>query len=204
MNILVLSPHTDDCELGCGGSLVKWKEEGHNIFPAVFSLCEESIPEGFDSDATYQEFLMNIKHYGFVDYFVYDFKVRNFPSDRQKILNIMVNLRITFEPNLVVGPSLYDTHQDHKTLAEEMQRAFRCSIISYELPYTTLNFNPQYYVPLEKKHIEKKRELIENYKSQLVKGKYSPELMESVARMRGSQIDKEFAEAFEIIRSIEK
>lgn len=44
MNILILSPHTDDAELGCGGSIIKFIEEGHNIYWVVFSTAEESLP----------------------------------------------------------------------------------------------------------------------------------------------------------------
>lgn len=204
MNILVLSPHTDDCELGCGGSLTKWLAEGHNIKVQVFSMCEESIPKGFVGSITQDEYETNMKSLG-VEYGYYHYKVRKFPKYRQKILEDLVLQKEIFRPGLVVGTSLNDIHQDHKVIAEEMQRAFRCSILSYELPYTTLNFKPQYYVPLERKHIENKIKLLENYKSQIAKGKgyTDPEFNYGLAKVRGAQIDKEYAEAFQVIRWIQ-
>lgn len=205
MNILVLSPHTDDCELGCGGSLTKWLAEGHNIRVVVFSLCEESIPEEFDTFATLNEFDDSMGKLGIDDFKYNSFTVREFPSSRQEILEQLIRYKKDFNPDLVVGTSLNDIHQDHKTIAEEMRRAFRCSIISYELPYTSLNFNPTYYVPLERKHLDKKIELLSSYKSQIAKGKgyIDPEFNYGLAKVRGAQIDKEYAEAFEVIRYVE-
>lgn len=202
MNILVLSPHTDDCELGCGGSLTKWLAEGHNITVILFSLCKDSIPEGFNKDITFDEFRKNMEGLG-IKYDIHKHDVRHFPELRQTILQELVNANKYHEPDLVVGTSLNDIHQDHKTIAEEMQRAFRCSILSYELPYTSIDFKPNYYMSLERKHLDKKIELYENYKSQLDKGKYSRERIESLARIRGQQIDKEYAEAFECVRWLE-
>lgn len=204
MNILVLSPHTDDCELGCGGSLTKWLAEGYNIFVAVFSLCKESIPEGFSKSSTMYELIGSMDNIT-KNLRTRDYQVRKFPEFRQQILEDLIIFKKEFNPDLVVGTSLNDIHQDHKVIAEEMQRAFRCSIISYELPYTSLNFNPQYYVPLERKHIEKKIELLSTYKSQIAKGKgyIDPEFNYGLAKVRGAQIDKEYAESFEVIRWIQ-
>ncbi|MDY7036483.1 MAG: hypothetical protein SV375_10045 [Thermodesulfobacteriota bacterium] len=44
--ILVLAPHTDDGEFGCGGSIAKFIEQRAEVYYAAFSLCEESIPDG--------------------------------------------------------------------------------------------------------------------------------------------------------------
>lgn len=45
--ILVLAPHTDDGELGCGGSIVRFLEEGKEVYYVAFSTAEDSVPEGF-------------------------------------------------------------------------------------------------------------------------------------------------------------
>ena len=49
-NILVLAPHTDDGELGCGGTIVKFIEDGVEVHYAAFSTAEESVPEGLPKD----------------------------------------------------------------------------------------------------------------------------------------------------------
>ena len=46
-NVLILAPHTDDGELGCGGTIAKLIEEGSEVYYAAFSVCETSVPEGY-------------------------------------------------------------------------------------------------------------------------------------------------------------
>ena len=44
--ILILSPHTDDGEFSCGGSIARFIEEGHDVYYVAFTTCEESVPNG--------------------------------------------------------------------------------------------------------------------------------------------------------------
>lgn len=49
-NVLVLSPHTDDGELGAGGTIARFLDEGRNVNYIAFSGCETSVPEGMPKD----------------------------------------------------------------------------------------------------------------------------------------------------------
>jgi len=204
MNILILAPHSDDAEIGCGGSMNKWKHEGHKIRLVVFSACEESVPEGFDSNITRDEFYQNISLLG-IEGRILDYPVRNFPEHRQKILDYMIRTKNEFKPDLVVGTSLNDLHQDHKTVAEEMVRAFRetSSIISYELPYSNINFDPRLFINLTIADLDMKVKLWGNYKSQKEKFKYfTKEYIFSMSKSLGIRIKKDYVEAFEVVRWI--
>ena len=53
--ILCLAPHPDDIELGCGGTVSKLIELGKEIHYCIFSLCEKSIPEGYEKDNAKKE-----------------------------------------------------------------------------------------------------------------------------------------------------
>ena len=53
--ILVISPHTDDGELGCGGSIAKFIEEGNEVEYVALSCCEKSIPPSYPSDILSRE-----------------------------------------------------------------------------------------------------------------------------------------------------
>jgi LmbE family N-acetylglucosaminyl deacetylase len=198
--ILVLSPHTDDAEIGCGGSLMKWKEEGEKIEVIAFSRCEESIPSGFDKDATEKEFMKNMDFIGAKRKIV-ELPVRRFPDYRQEILQCLKNQET---PDLVVCPSLDDIHQDHRVVAEEAVRAFRerSSIISYDLPYSTMNFNANMYIKLEERHIKNKHIMINNYKSQVGKFPeyFAKEYIYGNAQAHGMKIKTNYAEIFEVVR----
>jgi len=54
--ILILAPHTDDGECGCGGSIAKFVEEGDDVYYVAFSSAKKSIPEGFPQNITEKEF----------------------------------------------------------------------------------------------------------------------------------------------------
>ena len=203
MNILILAPHTDDAEIGCGGSMNKWAHEGHEIRLVVFSACEDSIPSGFDMNVTRDEFYKNIGLLG-IEGRILDFPVRHFPEQRQRILDYLIRAKDEFKPDLVVGTSLNDLHQDHKVVAEEMVRAFRetSSVISYELPYSSLNFNHQLFINLTVADLNMKAELLENYKSQKEKynSYFSKEYVFGLSKALGIKIKKTYVESFEVVR----
>ena len=197
MNILALSPHTDDIELGCGGSLTKWVGK-HHIYVVGFSPSVESIPEGWDVNSTKMEFTNSMQTLG-CDYNLLDFPVRRFPEYRQDILEEIVGLNKVVKPDLAIVPSQNDTHQDHKVISDEALRVFKCSVLGYESPYNNRTFNPVYYERLKEEHLWKKKELINMYKSQKAKGMdyFSEEFIYGLARVRGLQIKSQYAEAFE-------
>lgn len=53
--VLVLAPHTDDGELGCGGTIHRLIQLGKEVHYVAFSTCEESVPEGFPKDILTKE-----------------------------------------------------------------------------------------------------------------------------------------------------
>lgn len=207
--ILILSPHTDDAELGAGGFISKLLEQGNEIHWMVFSSARESVPLGMPDDTLVNEFkdVLDIIKLDSNSYTLFDYKVRRLHENRQEILESLVKIRNTFTPDIVIGPSLNDYHQDHEIVANEMIRAFKSSssILCYELPWNHLKFENQYFVKLEEKHINKKISLLNCYKSQIVKNRvyFSEEFIKGLAITRGVQISTKFAEAFEVLRWIE-
>lgn len=206
MNILILSPHADDAELGCGGSVFKFIEEGHNFFWIVFSTAEDSLPDDLRKDTLKTEFCDVASDIGLDedDYEMFNFKVRHLHEHRQDVLEELVNIRKYFNPNLVIGPSVNDYHQDHQVVANEMIRAFKTtsSIISYELPWNHITFNTQLFIKLGEKHISRKNDILKHYDSQIIQNKlyFSKDFIYGLACCRGVQSDCKYAEAFEVIR----
>ena len=208
-NILILSPHTDDAELGCGGTIIKLIEQNKNIIWCVFSTAEDSLPDNLPPDTLKKEFLDVCKKLNLNEdqYLIHNYAVRKLPDFRQEILEKLVKIKNEFNPDLVIGPSLNDYHQDHQVVANEMIRAFKSSssIISYELPWNHVTFSNQMFIKLTEDQINKKIELLESYQSQIVKKRsyFSKKFIQSLANVRGMQIGTDYAEAFEVIRWIE-
>lgn len=214
--ILVLAPHTDDGEFGAGASIAKFLEEGSRVWYAAFSTCEESVPQGFPKNILEKEVKQATKKLGIPagNLFIYKFPVRHFPAHRQNILDEIIKLRREIEPDLVFLPSVYDVHQDHRTVLEEGVRAFKqsSSMLGYEAPWNSVHTSPNkhidpredYFMRLEERHVKKKIDAIRMYQSQARRVYSDREYLKSLARVRGAQIAVPFAEAFQVIRIIVK
>lgn len=205
MRILILSPHTDDAELGAGGTIVKFLEQKHDICWIVFSSAQDSLPQEMPRDTLRNEFKEVIEFLGSsIASDLLDYKVRNFDKHRQEILDKLISIRKKFDPDLVLGPSLNDFHQDHHVISNEMVRAFKShsSIISYEMPWNNLNFNTQLFSKLSDTHMKKKYEMLKKYSSQFKLGRkyFEKEAVYGLARVRGIQCNSKYAEAFEVVR----
>ena len=97
--ILVVSPHTDDGELGCGGSIAKFIEEGNDVEYIALSCCEKSVPEGCPSDILKREVKKATKVLGITQPILFDFEVREFPKFRQEILDTLIRLKNKIQPD---------------------------------------------------------------------------------------------------------
>ncbi|HEY5123137.1 MAG TPA: PIG-L deacetylase family protein [Ignavibacteria bacterium] len=203
--ILVLAPHTDDGEFGCGATISKMIEQGNEVYYAAFSLAEESVPQPFPRNILEKEVraattILGIKSENLI---LFKYKVRHFASHRQEILEDLVKLNIELKPDLVFMPLSHDLHQDHSTMSLEGFRAFKnTSILCYELPWNNLNFATQSFVKLEYKHVKRKIEALKCYESQKHKHYASSEFIKSLAITRGVQIGADYAEVFEVVRWI--
>jgi len=202
--VLILSPHVDDGELGCGGTMAKWIEEGKEIYYVAFSWCGKSIPKRLPLDILKKECMSATTTLGvsIKRLFLLDYDVRTFPEFRQEILDNMIEFKKKINPELILVPSSHDTHQDHHVIYEEAIRAFKkdASIWGYEQPWNNLSFTTDIFVKLKKGHLELKLKALKNYKSQRGKSYFDKKYLHGLEQTRGMQIDWPYAEAFELVR----
>ena len=152
--VLVMSPHTDDAELGCGGTMARWISEGAEIFTAVFSTAELSLPPGSKPYRLKDECHLALDELGVPkeNRFIYDFPVRELGYHRQEVLEEMVKLARIVEPEVVLVPSGADLHQDHAVVHQESVRAFRfTTMLGYELPWNHITFSTTAFVVLHRR-----------------------------------------------------
>lgn len=201
--VYVLAPHTDDGELGAGGTISKLIESGADVYYFAFSTARLSVPKGFDEDILKIEVVKATDKLGIKkeNVIIYDYQVRKLNYARQEILEDLIKHRKELKPDLVLMPSLNDIHQDHSTIAQEGLRAFKnTTILGYELIWNNLTFNTTSFIKLEKKHIQSKCNALKEYESQGARDYMSEEFIFSLARTRGVQIGCKYAEAFEVVR----
>ncbi len=202
-NVLILAPHTDDGEIGAGGFVARLIESGAAVQYLAFSACEDSVPLGFERDVLRKEVLVATKCLGISseDVKVLDFPVRNFNVHRQEILEELIRVRKKTNFDLVLTPSSFDLHQDHKVIYEESIRAFKnTTMLGYELIWNNLEVNNRCFVGLSESNLKCKIDAISQYDSQSGRAYVSAEFVRSLAVMRGVQTNKRFAESYEVIR----
>jgi N-acetylglucosamine malate deacetylase 1 len=201
--ILVLAPHTDDGELGCGGTIAKAIEEGAKVYYIAFSTADESVPKNFPSNQLEIEVREATQILGILPerLIVFKYEVRKLNYARQDILEKLIVLRNDIQPDIVFLPSQKDIHQDHQTIANEGIRAFKfCTILGYELIWNNLSFNTDCFIKIKAHHLERKVEALFAYKTQLGRSYTNPDFIRALATVRGTQIGTQYAETFEVIR----
>lgn len=203
--VLILAPHTDDGELGCGATISRMIREGASVWYIAFSRCEESLPEGWPKDTLVHEVKAATAVLGIPlnHVTIREYKVRHFSENRQQILDDMIIMGRNINPDIVFIPSQHDIHQDHATIAAEGIRAFKKkTIFAYELPWNDLTFNNQAFVKVSEADAEKKVAALYEYKSQNDRQYTKKESVFALLRTHGLQIGEEFAEVFEIPRIV--
>ena len=149
---LVLAPHTDDGEFGCGGTTARLLDAGADVRYVAFSIATRSLPQGFAPDTLAREVREATTALGIpeANLTVHDFDVRTFPVHRQEILELLIGIWNEWQPDVVFQPSLHDVHQDHQVIAAEGLRAFkRTTVLGYEIPWNNFDFSYGCYVALD-------------------------------------------------------
>jgi LmbE family N-acetylglucosaminyl deacetylase len=202
---LVLAPHTDDGEFGCGGTMARMVEGGVDVRYVAFSIATRSLPPGFAPDTLAREVAEATAELGIpgANLTVHDFDVRTFPDHRQEILELLVATWEEWQPDVVFMPSHHDIHQDHQTIAQEGLRAFkRTTILGYEIPWNNFDFSYQCYFALETSHLERKVAALERYASQKHRRYSDPEYIWNLARTHGINVNRQYAEVFQVYRVV--
>ena len=191
--VLVLSPHTDDGELGAGGTITRLIEEGAEVRYVAFSTG--SAPDREVLAATY---VLGVPSENVT---ILRYPTRTFGEHRQDILDEMIAMRGDFPPDLVFCPARH-THQDHEVIRAEAIRAFKHStLLGFEQPWNdVVGFRPTCYYRLNKRHVKAKLAAFECYESQRDRDYSRPDVFWGMAAMRGTAIGARWAEAFEVVR----
>ena len=200
-NILVLAPHTDDGELGCGATIAKYVSEGKQVTYIAFSTCSQSLPKDLPADTLARECTAATKALGIPKTLFFDFEVRRLLFHRQEILEELIKLNKEIGPQTVFLPAEHDVHQDHQVIYAEGLRAFKnCNVLGYELPWNNFKFHPTYFEKISEKHLQSKVNALTEYKSQTGRKYMNADFARSLATVRGMQCNADYAEAFEVYR----
>lgn len=197
ISLLLLGAHCDDIEIGCGGTLLKLIED-YNISRVNWVVFSSDDLRKEEALASARQFLKSITN---AEIKIMDFQDGYLPAFWGKIKDEFENLKDELTPDIVFTHYRNDLHQDHRVINELTWNTFRNHLIlEYEIPkYDGDLGNPNLFVPLAESHItQKKKIILDSFKSQLNKQWFDDSLLTSMMRIRGVECGSEshFAEAF--------
>ena len=199
MKILAFGAHPDDIEYGCGGTLLQFAENGHEVFLMIFTQGEC----GGDPNVRCEEQQTAAKVLRARELCWGGFSDTEIPGGKE-LINRMEEVIGRIQPDLIFVNFWNDTHQDHRTLSQAALSATRYvrNVLFYESP-TTENFNPNVYVNIGDV-LERKLSLLKMHGSQMLKtnieGHTILEIAHANATFRGIQGRVRYAEGFEALR----
>jgi LmbE family N-acetylglucosaminyl deacetylase len=195
--VLCLGAHSDDIEIGCGGTLLKLARERPDLEVRwiVFSAGGRRTGE---AQRSARSFLEGVRLKKVV---VKRFQTSFFPHQGQRIKQDFEQIKKSFQPDLVFTHFLADRHQDHRILAELTWNTFRNHLVlEYEIPkYEGDLQQPNLFVPLSRVVCrEKVSRICRFFKTQTNKHWFSEDLFYGLMRIRGIECASptKYAEAF--------
>jgi LmbE family N-acetylglucosaminyl deacetylase len=195
--VLCLGAHSDDIEIGCGGTILRLAEQypDSRFHWVVFSASGAREAEARRAAELFvgPTRLNGLQLKTFRDGFM--------PFVGSEVKEIFEELKPTVSPDLIFTPNRKDAHQDHRLIGELTWNTFRDHLIlEYEIPkYDGDMGQPSVFVPLQAEVCGKKaRYLMEAFPSQHTKQWFGEDTFLSLMRLRGMECNSPsgYAEAF--------
>jgi LmbE family N-acetylglucosaminyl deacetylase len=196
LKILCLGAHSDDIEIGCGGTILRLLSciQELDIVWVVFGSSNEREREARNSAAL---FLSQARRKEII---IKNFRDGFFPFEGAKIKSYFEELK-GMAPELIFTHNRRDAHQDHRLIAKLTWNTFRNHLIlEYEIPkYDGDLGQPNFFVPLDQETYEKKvRYIVEAFETQRAKPWFGKDTFLALMRLRGMECvaPSGYAEAF--------
>ena len=197
LSVLCLGAHSDDIEIGAGGTILEWIASGVQlevrwcVLSAIGPRAEEAVASAnaFLAGAASKRIELG------------QFKDGFFPYQGNDIKTWLEVLKADVEPDVILTHRRSDAHQDHREVCQLTWNLFRDHLIlEYEIPKWDGDLDqPNVYMPLTSAVLERKIELLHaHFGSQRSKDWFDAETFTGLARLRGmeSRSRERYAEAF--------
>jgi LmbE family N-acetylglucosaminyl deacetylase len=195
LKILCLGAHSDDIEIGCGGTILQLT----SAYPAAsvcWIVCSASDTRKDEAHTGANLFLERASEKRVV---VKQFRESFFPYAGEPLKEFFEEIKSGLDPDLVFTHYRHDLHQDHKVVSDLTWNTFRRALIlEYEIPKWDGDLGvPNCYVQLSEALVERKIDAIcATFKSQQTRPWFTADTFRALMRLRGVESNVPFAEAF--------
>jgi LmbE family N-acetylglucosaminyl deacetylase len=198
-NILAIGPHPDDIELGCFGTLSRFKDEGDDIFFLVLTNGEAGA-KGLNRISESQRSADLIG----ANLYVENLKDR-FISEGPDTISVIEKYVNMINPEMVFIPTGIDTHQDHRATFNAALVGCRYvkALYAYETPSTSRNFAPNFFVDITE-YMDLKMKAVKIHTSQGTKAYMADRAVKGLAEYRAFDValNDRYVEGFDTIKVI--
>ena len=205
LDILLLGAHSDDIEIGCGGTVLTLLEK-YKIGKIVWVVFCSNKTRKKEAEQSAAQFLKSVEK---KDVRIMNYRDGFLPHLWSKVKEEFESLKREFNPDLIFTHTREDRHQDHRIVSDLTWNTFRNHmILEYEIPkYDGDLTTPSLYVEVDgEKAEQKKRMILESFQSQQNKHWLDDELLNSLMRIRGVEsVSKSgYAEGFHVRKIVLK
>jgi LmbE family N-acetylglucosaminyl deacetylase len=195
LRVLALGAHSDDIEIGAGGTILSWIASGAEV---SVDWCALSAP-GERADEAHASAMAFLAGAARADIHLGDFRDGYFPAERTAVKDWVEGLKRLEKPDVILCHQRDDAHQDHRLVCELTWNTFRDHLIlEYEIPKWDGDLGrPNVYVPLSDEMLAQKIALLhKHFGTQRSKAWFDEETFRGLARLRGVECRERYAEAF--------
>ncbi|MCX5829590.1 MAG: PIG-L family deacetylase [Deltaproteobacteria bacterium] len=200
MNILAIGAHPDDIEFGCGGTLLKYIRNGHDVYLLVMTEGHK----GGQAKLRKMEQKCAAAILKPQEVIWGSFRDTELTPKMNEMVQDIEAILGRIQPHFTFVNYAEDTHQDHRALAKAAVSATRYvkNVLFYEGP-TSQNFTPTVFVDI-RETLEDKMRVLLAHQSQVMKtnieGLSIVDISRSTAVFRGISGRVQYAEGFMPLR----
>lgn len=197
LSVLCLGAHSDDIEIGAGGTILSLIGSGVSL-SVHWCVLSGSIQRAAEARGSAEAFSKGAAE---IRIETAEFEDSYFPAQSRSIKQWLIDLRSRTVPDVVFTHARSDAHQDHREVNQLTWNIFRDHfVLEYEIPKWDGDLcQPNTYVPLSKEVLERKIALLHtHFGTQRSKDWFDRETFQGLARLRGMECraPEQYAEAF--------
>jgi N-acetylglucosamine malate deacetylase 1 len=219
-NILIVAPHADDETLGCGGTILRAINEGHNVhWLLVTGMSSESGFSLRQIETRKNEIEKVSAMYGFTSIHELNLAPATLETlPKGDIIGPISSIINKIKPDEIYTVYRNDAHSDHEIVFDAVMsssKSFRQTFIKRILAYETMSetdfgmkpedggFRPNAFIDISL-YLNKKLDILEQFESEIGEFPFprSRKALESLAYVRGVQSNFNAAEAFMLLKEV--
>lgn len=198
--VCFIGAHPDDIELGAGALIARIAGITEVM---CFTLSDNRKNPALQNVAAEHRRSMQVLGVPDDHVTVGQFETRRFPHARQEILEYLIGINRSHQPQIIFTHTKADLHQDHATVTEECLRAFRGStVLGFDVLRSSYGFFPNFLVEVFEADVQKKLAALAEYRTYADKYYFNPEITRATLVRHGALAERPYAEGFDILRVI--